>query len=308
MKDREEPRLLQSLSIATNILTVLSKTDSLLVFLMAKEGISRQYSKLDKDLEFSEVDFSRILAELKNCHLIERTDNKYTQTILGNLISQSCLSSLLTFVESIDGLKWIDRLRRTHEYSDDQIEELVRQVVRVAKDYQFGASRIVFVWGYEKSLSKLVEIIRSARTEIFIATRIMHEKLVEATLDRLKAGVAVKVIVDKNLLQAYINDTSMKMQETDLHLPERRRIVTDPWYPQKISRRMYSIPFGLVVVDGREAAVELIDQNDRPQMTGGLHIRDRDCCNALAVHFLKMWDQGTEFDPELVWRELMKPR
>ena len=271
---------------------------------MAKEGIPCQYSKLDENLQLSKAAFSRSTSKLKQCHLIEKNDNLYTQTILGGLIGQLCISNLLSYAESIDGLKWVDRLRRTKEYSDDQLEELVRRIVRVDKDYQFGASRLDFVWGYEQSLSKLIEIIRSARIEIFIATRIMHEKLVEATLDRLRAGVEVKVMVDKNLLRAYVKDTNIRMHETDLHLPERMKVVTDPWYPEKISRRMYNIPFGLVVIDGREAAVELIDQNNRPQMTGGLHVRDRDCCNSLANYFLKMWNQAAEFDPELIWYEL----
>lgn len=59
-----------------------------------------------------------------------------------------------------------------------------------------------------------------------------------------------------------------------------------------------------MVVDYREATIELIDQNNRPQMRRGLHIGNIDRYSPFAKYFLKMWNQAVEFDLELSRYEL----
>lgn len=89
------------------------------------------------------------------------------------------------------------------------------------------------------------------------------------------------------------------MDLNDKNSTERTNVVTNPWYPNNnnhnINRRISRVPYSIIVLDGEEVGVELIDWNEPKKFHGVVFIKDENTCKIIRDFYLKLWDSAASF-------------
>jgi hypothetical protein len=79
------------------------------------------------------------------------------------------------------------------------------------------------------------------------------------------------------------------------HLQERRNIVANPYYPNTdIHRRISDLPFGMIILDGSEVGVELVNSNNSKEFFAGVWIKDQEFAMAMKSFYQTLWDKASE--------------
>jgi hypothetical protein len=79
----------------------------------------------------------------------------------------------------------------------------------------------------------------------------------------------------------------------DKNTVERINVIGNPWYPEKnINRKICKIPFGLIIIDGKEVGIELIDQTDPKKFNMGILLRDENASAVMKGYYEKLWNDA----------------
>jgi hypothetical protein len=119
-------------------------------------------------------------------------------------------------------------------------------------------------------------------------------------------GVKVKVLADTKLVQGYFKyqgkdiesdddiDDQGKNKSNNYNEKERISVINNPWYPNSegIDRKICDVPFCIIVIDGKEAGVELIDCNKTQDFFAGIMIKDENFAAGIKELYLKRWDSA----------------
>ena len=147
-------------------------------------------------------------------------------------------------------------------------------------------------------------------------------------------GVQVKVVADTELVRQYFesqketsandsnnyygdnnnlkatntNDSNDKVKDNETkknnnidydhdyqHQEERRNIVANPYYPNTdIHRRISDLPFSMIILDGSEVGIELVNCNDSKEFFAGVWIKDEEFAMAMKSFYQTLWDKASE--------------
>ena len=79
---------------------------------------------------------------------------------------------------------------------------------------------------------------------------------------------------------------------------ERIKVIGNPWYPNNegIFRRMFDIPFGMMMIDEKEVGIELVNRNDPQNFFAGILIKDERLAINIKEFYHKMWDSASDED------------
>jgi hypothetical protein len=79
------------------------------------------------------------------------------------------------------------------------------------------------------------------------------------------------------------------------HQQERRNIVANPYYPNTdIHRRISDLPFSMIILDGNEVGVELVNSNNSKEFFAGVWIKDEEFAMAMKSFYQTLWDKASE--------------
>ena len=79
------------------------------------------------------------------------------------------------------------------------------------------------------------------------------------------------------------------------HQQERKNTVANPYYPNTdIHRRISDIPFGMIILDGTEVGVELVNSKNPKEFFAGLWIKDEEFATAMKSFYQTLWDKASE--------------
>ncbi len=167
-------------------------------------------------------------------------------------------------------------------------------------------------WSSEDMVRFLLEYINASMKEILIATRVYSEEIIRAVQTKAALGVTVKIISDTELIESYFRlqniDSIVEKEEKDdgsspapitydrKNQRERINVVGNPWYPDShIHRRITNVPYGIVIIDGVKAGIELVNSYNLKEFTGGILVHDKDVACAMRKHYERLWSQASEF-------------
>ncbi|MGB8022998.1 MAG: hypothetical protein WCF06_01620 [Nitrososphaeraceae archaeon] len=92
------------------------------------------------------------------------------------------------------------------------------------------------------------------------------------------------------------------MNDDDKNSTERSNVVTNPWYQnnnnKNINRRISRIPYSIIVLDGEEVGVELIDWNEPKKFHGVVFIKDENTCKIIRDFYYIIWDGASSLKEE----------
>ncbi|MDQ4013520.1 MAG: hypothetical protein M3146_07330, partial [Thermoproteota archaeon] len=290
-------------SSVQHILSILASADVFKLFLYADKGFELSVPLLE-ELQISIKQYYKALHRLKILGLLERKDGIYHHTISGGILYRQVIQQIAQLSKHQRELKIIDTLKKTGQYSDDEIRKFVEQIT---KDNNllpmFGGANIIT--NIVNSQENMVKIVRNrvelASNEILIATRISLDEIIVSLIDGIKRGVKVRILADKELIAKYRRIYYPNMQKSDSpdhvdkHDEERIKLVENPWYQSgvKIDRRIGKVPFGLIIVDRSEVGIELVDSYNTNIFTAGILVKgSSQICDAVLKLYEELWSNS----------------
>jgi hypothetical protein len=189
----------------------------------------------------------------------------------------------------------IDTLKNTKEFSEEDITNFVDRITHSRSGMNAEAlPKIEIAWTYQDMVSAIVERVQLCKNEILLASRSFNEIIINNILRKANSGIDVKVISDSSLVKQYIEAEGRGLSLNDKNSSERIRVVSNPWYPGKVKRRVARIPFSIIVLDGKEVGVEVVDWNEPKKFCGVIFIREEKTSKTMLNFYNKMWDAATE--------------
>jgi hypothetical protein len=189
----------------------------------------------------------------------------------------------------------IDTLKNSKEFSEEDMTNFVDRITHSRSGMNAEAlPKIEIAWTYQDMVSAIVERVQLCKNEILLASRSFNEIIINNILRKANSGIDVKVISDSSLVKQYIEAEGRGLSLNDKNSSERIKVVSNPWYPGKVKRRVARIPFSIIVFDGKEVGVEVVDWNEPKKFYGVIFIREEKTSKTMLNFYNKMWDAATE--------------
>ncbi len=248
---------------ASKVLTILSKYDALKIFLQSREGIEAETAAPEK-MGLTKKQYYTRLKQLVDIGLVEKSKGKYVQTTLGRIIYEKALEVLFEHVRNAKKLQMLDVLKSSGKFSIDEIYRLLS--IKVEED------KAKVVVNYDDCINMLVERMSNASSEVLYVSRFFNENVTNAIVELQKRGVNVRMIVDRMLIQGHALDKTVRHEHKEKM--EKALVTTVSYYPEGVDKKVADVPFSFVVVDGKEACVELVNANSPERFYAGVYVSD----------------------------------
>ena len=292
-------------SDAQQILAVLASADVFKLFVYGERGFVFSLFLLEK-LQMSKKQYYNALHKLKILGLLEKTDGLYHHTVSGSILHEQVVQQLVQLSKHQRELKIIDVLKKTGQYSDDEIRKFIEQITKdnnnlVPKSATANNNNnnTIIINSHEELVKTIRDRIELANKEILIATRISFDEGIAALINSIKLGVKVRILVDERLISEYHRVYYSSIQKSDSlpvinankHTEERMKVVENPWYHSgvEIERRVGQIPFGLIIFDRNEVGIELVDSYNPDKFTAGMLVKDSQIGDAVLKLYEELW-------------------
>ena len=303
----------ETISTSKNIFSVLSREDSLRMFIIAKDGLKISPSIIDK-LEITPKAYYKALKQLRDAGLIEKKKSKeqgiiYFHTTFGSIVYQRNIIEMEQYMKNLEKMQMIDIIRQAEKFSEADIlmltQEIIHSVVKSSSSSSNSSPFATFktinnvdiVLLFDNVIQTLIDRISCCKNEIVIATRICPEIVINKILEKSKLGIKVKVIADIDLVKEYFKSQEKFAANLDEKNPKKERegVIANPWYPDStISRRISDIPFGVIILDSNEVGIELVNSNNPNEFYGAVFIKDEKIAMTMTEFYSQIWEKASE--------------
>jgi hypothetical protein len=301
------------ISTSCNLFSILSRNDSLRMFVMAKDGLKISPSVIDK-LDISPKAYYRALKQLKVAGLLQKKkDNagmiRYFHTTFGSIVYQRNIVEMDQFIENLEKMQMIDTIRQSEKFSEAGIVKLTQEIMDNIAERRSSSSSSSFpsaisqstkqhvdiVLSFDRMIQTLIDGIERCKDEILISTRICPEIVINKLLEKSKLGVKLKVIADIDLVKEYFSSQEKFVDNLNNPIEERKCVVANPWYPDNtVNRKIADIPFGMIILDNSEVGIELVNSNNPKEFYGGIFIRDKKIAMTMTELYEQIWEKAPE--------------
>jgi hypothetical protein len=286
---------------SAKLLSVLSQWDNLCIFMFASSGqLMAETASLQK-LKLSRKVYYTRLKQLIDADLVEKSAGVYRHTSLGHVIYQNHIVRLVEEVKNTKQLKIIDTLTHAREFSEDDIARFVSQISGSPSDFfimdttsssSSSPAKIEVAWNYQDMMSAIVQRIESCKSEILLATRSFNEVIINRILRKANSGIDVKVLADSSLVKQYAEVQDNNLIKLNRNSSESIDTITGPWHFKNIQRRLTKIPCSMIVFDGAELGIEIVNGNEPTQFYSTIFINDERTSKTMLDFYHKMWDDA----------------
>jgi predicted transcriptional regulator len=294
-----------------NLFSILSRSDSLRMFVMAKDGLKISASVIDK-LNISPKAYYRALKQLRDAGLVEKKkDNagiiRYFHTTFGSIVYQRNIVEMDRYMENLEKMQMIDTIRRSEKFSEACIVKLTQGIMDNIMERPFSSfpsvisqstkQHVDITLSFDRMIQTLLDQIECCKNEILISTRICPEIVINKLLEKSKLGVKLKVIADIDLVKEYFTSQEKFVDNLNKENPteERKCIVANPWYPDNsVNRRIADIPFGMIILDSSVVGIELVNSNNPTEFYGGIFLRDEKIAMNMTQLYEQIWEKASE--------------
>lgn len=290
----------ETLNRMMQILSVISKNDALSLLILAKEGIKSELDTPSKIGMTKKQYYSR-LKQLVDLGLVVKNQNEYVLTVLGSMIFQKYISNLLKDIEDSKYIEIVEILKNNPRFSNHDISNFLSKVGYPGSIDEISnlslKSHSSMIMRFDEMVSKVLQMTEFAQKEILLATRFSSELIINSILKKFSSGVKVKVLADINLVEEYF-EAENKIGYKDSNNQEREKVVSDPYYPSKIERNYVQVPFCILVVDGKNVGIEMVDVNNPEKFNGALFVDDVYLSDKMKKLFENLWVKSSPNIPQ----------
>jgi len=296
-----EPSLEQELvNKVTDLLTILSKRDALTIFLLAKDGLNAEADTPQK-IGLTRKQYYTRLKQLVDTGLIDKSGNAYLHTTLGTFVYQQHILELMQHVSNAKQMKMVDILKRSTEFSEGDIAEFVGKIAGLNLETTIYR-QVRFAATYEQMVSDVIEQLEFAKSEILLASRFQNDVIINNMLRKADAGVNVRLLVDKEIIQNYIRNAGEKLKIVDKNSIERLTVAVNPYYPRfpNVGRKIGNVPFCILIVDRKRVGLEIIDRFDIDKFKYAFFTKEEVFADEVRKIFESWWLRAEEDNPNSI--------
>jgi predicted transcriptional regulator len=275
---------------ATRMLSILSKKDALTIFLLAKEGLKAE-TDTSHTIGLTRKQYYTRLHQLVDAGLLQKSRNNYVHTTLGTLVHQRQLLQLLEQLRNAKQIKMIDVLRRNTQFSDDDIAKFLGKMMGMNSLSVERAHTSEITWAYEDMVSMAVRRLEASKNSIRVALRFHNEIILRSILLKARSGVQVRIVADAGSVEHYLNMDRHVVSEKEHG--ENLSSERSSWFRDNVAVRMTSVPFSMLMLDDKEAGIELIDATDLLKFRGSIFINSESVCATLSNLYEELWNNAS---------------
>ncbi len=289
------PQLVAKLS---DILSVLSKSDALIIFLSAKDGLESELDTPQK-IGLTKKQYYTRLKQLVEYGLLSKNESKYFHTEFGKIIYNKHLLGLLDSMKISKELEMIDLLKKSSKFKFEEISNFVSKLNPEMNREGSSVSHLATITSFDSMVRKVIEMIEFAEKEIILSTRFQNELIINAILKRSEKGIAIKILSDVGMVEGYFQSERDKMKLNDKNNKERINVVSNPFYPAKIERRYTKVPYCLLIVDQKEIGMEVVNNYEPNKFKMAIFGKDSELSAQMKNEFETMWTRSTLNPPQI---------
>ncbi|MEE8354299.1 MAG: hypothetical protein V3S09_00595 [Candidatus Bathyarchaeia archaeon] len=291
-----------------NILDALGNQDALSIFIYVEKGMTS--SKLAiQQLGLTQKRFYSRLKELIDVGLIEKIEGGYHYTTLGRVFSKIGYT-LLDVLENKEQFELLEKLRASSNITSSDFNKITSVVSKGSADVSGIFNMIFFsekqeiveaIPSYGLAVDKLVEEITGSEESIFLASRYIDSKVIDAQLKASKRGVKARVLMAKEHLQDKVNKLQLLLSPgLMLSIME---FFNDPELDEFM--RDGNIPFSFCIIDGERCFFELpsFGGND---FTIAFFVVDKVIAEKFTNMFSVLWESAEKKEVPRVFQMLKK--
>ena len=295
-------------NFSLKLFSIISKTDNLKFFLAAKDGVRINIATLTH-MKLSRKRYYKALKQLRDAGLIKKFKGVYSHTSFGRIVYQRNIIELIEYRKYLKEMQMVDDIKDGNlKVTEDNLVSFFEKLIGIKNNVASPcvaatttaaidtSKKIEIVRTYEEMVSLLLKCVDLCKDEILIATRVSPEVIINRILQKCKLGIHVKVLADIDLVKEYFKlhkIDKVDLNSQDKNAVERINVIGNPWYPEKnVNRRICKVPFGVVIIDGKEVGIELIDQTDPKKFNMGILLRDENASGVMKEYYEKLWNDA----------------
>jgi hypothetical protein len=190
----------------------------------------------------------------------------------------------------------------TKQFSEGEVANFVRKItgdnISTIVDTNASSPKTEFVWTYHEMVSAIVRRVEFCKNEILLANRFLDEIIINSLVRKADSSkINVKVLTDSSVLEQYFkiegNDLRLKNEVDNTKSTERINMVSGPWYVGKVDRRISKVPFSMIILDGKEVGIEIVNWNDPGNFYGVFFIRESGkALKIMRERYYEMWNNA----------------
>jgi predicted transcriptional regulator len=295
-------------NFSLKLFSIISKTDNLKFFLAAKDGVRINIATLTH-MKLSRKRYYKALKQLRDAGLIKKFKGVYSHTSFGRIVYQRNIIELIEYRKYLKEMQMVDDIKDGNlKVTEDNLVSFFEKLIGIKNNVASPcvaatttaaidtSKKIEIVRTYEEMVSLLLKCVDLCKDEILIATRVSPEVIINRILQKCKLGIHVKVLADIDLVKEYFKlhkIDKVDLNSQDKNAVERINVIGNPWYPEKnVNRKICKIPFGVIIIDGKEVGIELIDQTDPKKFNMGILLRDENASGVMKEYYEKLWNDA----------------
>ncbi|HZS74230.1 MAG TPA: hypothetical protein VFA69_06980 [Candidatus Nitrosotalea sp.] len=285
----------------SDVLSILSKPDALLLFIMSKDGLKSELETHTK-IGLTKKQYYTRLKQLTDVGLITKSTATYTHTAFGNMVYQKHFLELVGNIKSLKHFEMIDVLKQSSNFKLEDISEFLSKISpnsNLNSPNLDSKNNSIVTKSYDDMVSKVLQIVEFAQKEIVLMGRFRNDHIINMLLKKANMGVSVKVLADTNTVKTFFENETDVLRE-DKNKKERITTVSNPFYPSKVDRRYVETPFSLLLVDGKIVGMEVVDTYNPKNFLMAIFVEDSSLCNSMRSTFDNLWKKASTNPPQIV--------
>ena len=285
----------------SDVLSILSKPDALLLFIMSKDGLKSELETHSK-IGLTKKQYYTRLKQLADVGLITKNTVTYTHTAFGNMVYQKHFLELVGNIKSLKHFEMIDVLKQSSNFKLEDISEFLSKISpnsNLTSPNLESKNNSIVTKSYDDMVSKVLQIVEFAQKEIILMGRFRNDHIINMLLKKANMGVSVKVLADTNTVKTFFENETDVLRD-DKNKKERITTVSNPFYPSKVDRRYIETPFSLLLVDGKIVGMEVVDTYHPKNFLMAAFMEDSSLCNSMRNTFDNLWKKASTNPPQIV--------
>jgi hypothetical protein len=298
-----------AVDFSLKLFSTISKPDNFKFFLEAKDGVKINIATLTR-MKISRKRYYKALKQVRDAGLIEKFKGVYLHTSFGRIVYQRNVIEIIEYKKYLKEMQVVDDIKGGNlKVTEDNLVSFFEKLIGIKNNVASPSiaatdataaidtpKKTEIVRTYEEMVALLLKCIDLCKEEILIATRVSPEEIINRILQKCKLGVHVKVLADIDLVKEYfklhkIDKANLNGQ--DKNAVERMNVIGNPWYPEKnVNRKICKIPFGVIIIDGKEVGIELVDQTGPKRFNMGILLRDENASRVMKEYYEKLWNDA----------------
>jgi len=281
-----------------SVLEALTDEHSLKMFKQASVELSGGQGAPDK-VGLSKKQFYFRLHRLIEVGLVERTGGVYKQTTLGSMVNSLQIKPLEEILAEYWNFLAIGEIKKSVSIPKQEQEKISQSILNETKLMKYYAQTmgqtVKVIYSYGELVGGVLKLIRSAKKEIFLASRYYDPEVSLLLMKKFGEGVALHLLDDNpsgttliSRLHAAMNDPSTK--------EIAKAILESP----RVRIGCCALDYSFMVVDGDHCQVEIVNQLNPGEFYFAVEVNDQQIGLRMTEIFEKLMASEKTTKPALV--------